>query len=447
MSAIQKKYIPTWLLSTAVYQVNPRTFSAEGTIAAVTARLPELKELGIGTVYLCPIFEEDDGADQTNWSIRQKRSKTGNPKNPYRMNDYFKIDEEYGCMDDLRELVSVAHSLGMRVLLDLVYFHIGPNAPILKEHPEFVLRDEGGAPLLGDWSFPVFDYSCKGTWEYLLSNMTYYIGAIGVDGFRCDVGDRVPLDFWAEGLKRMQSIHPDAILINEGEKTEYLSVFHAMYAFHWHDALYRVMVNGERADLLQREWQAHRGQCDEDGLFLRDMDNHDTVTDWPDRIENLVGHNGMELITALNFILDGIPMLYCGNELADSKRLSMFANRFHPGAFEVTDRSIACEPYSQRRQQVVKTLCALRKNHPDLALGKTNWLASDRPAQLIAFSRDCGSEQFLFLANVTKESVSCAVSSQDLSRYTVILESEEKIKAEGERLLLPPLSYAIYKKR
>ena len=111
---------PEWLSRSAVYQINPRTFSREGTIKAVTDELPKLKDLGFRVMYLCPIFEEDDSENREFWSTRQKKSETNNPKNPYRMNNYFKIDSEYGTEDDLHEFIEKAHRLGMRVLLDLV---------------------------------------------------------------------------------------------------------------------------------------------------------------------------------------------------------------------------------------------------------------------------------------------------------------------------------------
>ena len=110
---------PEWLSKNAVYQINPRTFSKEGTIDAITAELPFIKSLGFNIVYLCPIFEMDASANLENFSKRQLASETGNPKNMYRMNDYFSIDEEYGTMDDLRKMVEMAHSLDMKVLFDL----------------------------------------------------------------------------------------------------------------------------------------------------------------------------------------------------------------------------------------------------------------------------------------------------------------------------------------
>ena len=98
-----KQNIPQWFLKGNLYQINPRTFSPEGDLQAIARELPFLRDLGIKIVYLCPIFKEDDS--QTNWSKRQKASQTGNPKNPYRMNDYFAIDSEYGTMEDLKSLI------------------------------------------------------------------------------------------------------------------------------------------------------------------------------------------------------------------------------------------------------------------------------------------------------------------------------------------------------
>jgi len=195
----------------SIYQINPRTFSREGTINAVTEELPKLRDLGFKFMYLCPVFREDDSTDRSFWSTRQKASNTDNPKNPYRMNDYFEIDEEYGTMEDLKRFVAESHKLGMKVILDLVYLHIGPNAEILKTHPEFAARNEDGSVKLTKWNFPYLNFKSEGLREYLYCNMVYYVGVIDADGFRCDVGDAVPIDFWQEGRRRICAIKPDAV--------------------------------------------------------------------------------------------------------------------------------------------------------------------------------------------------------------------------------------------
>lgn len=403
----QAIFSPDWFKKGSVYQINPRTFSAEGTIAAVTKELPRLAELGFTVIYFCPLFEADTSTDRAFWSIRQKASNTDNPKNPYRMMDYFRIDEEYGTLDDLRDCIKAAHALGLKVILDLVYLHIGPNAYVIQRHPEFIQRDEDGNPKLTYWHFPYLNYENEGLREYLWSNMTYFIGHLDADGFRCDVGDEVPLSFWAEGKRRITAIKPDAILINEGAKGDYLKeVFNCNYGWSWHERIFEVITGVKTADALRAEHEQVRAGYPAGGLILRDMDNHDTVTDWPDRIENIVGHDGMEMILTLNYMLDGVPMVYCGNELADNAKLSMFANRFHMGAFEVTDRT-ATGAHVTRRMECVRTLNTLRKSVLALSEGKTSWL--DTPQGTVAFERCAKDGTVVFISNFSKTTLSVSL--------------------------------------
>ena len=339
-----------WIKKVSVYQINPRTFSKEGTISAITSELPSLAELGFGVMYLCPIFKEDASENRDNWSKRQLASQTDNPKNPYRMSDYFTIDSEYGNMDDLKEFVNKAHKLNMRVILDLVYLHIGPNAEIFNAHPEFAARNEDGSIKLTYWNFPYLNYESEGLKEYLWCNMTYYVGVIGVDGYRCDVGDDVPLDFWREGARRIRAIKPDAVMINEGIKKEAFNVFNANYGFSWHENFYKFLHGEMTASEVVAGYNDKKKIYPEGALILRDMENHDTVTDWPHRVEEYFGHDCMEAVLATNYILDGVPMVYCGNELADTAKLSMFANRFHMGKFETTDRKAFGEAVDKRKK-------------------------------------------------------------------------------------------------
>lgn len=435
--------VPEWLAKSSVYQINPRTFSAEGTIKAVTNELKNIADLGFGTVYLCPVFKEDESTDLKNWSIRQKASGTNNPKNPYRMNNYFEIDSEYGTMDDLREFVDTAHSLGQRVLLDLVYLHMGPNADIFKRHPEFMKMDADGNVFLNYWNFPELDYDHEGVREYMWCNMVYYVGEIGVDGFRCDVGDRVPLDFWREGLRRCRTINPETALINEGNNQNSLKVFSSMYAFYWHTAIHSIITGEEKASHLRNKWQEVNEKNLKGAKLLRDMDNHDTVTDWDMRVEKRVGHKGMELIQALNFIIDGIPMVYAGNEIADSSYQSMFANRFHMGKYEPTDRSIAKEDYSIRRQKVMKILNNLKKNEEILDNGATVWLDNTANENVVSFARESEKGKIIFVGNLSENSVECIVDGVEKIN-NILVESEIQPNVYENKISLSSYSYIVF---
>lgn len=416
---------PDWFSRSAIYQINPRTFSKEGTISAVTKELEYIKSLGFDIAYLCPIFKEDDSTDKECWSKRQMASETGNPKNPYRMNDYFSIDEEYGTFEDLKDFTAEAHRLGMRVILDLVYAHIGPNASIIQRHPEFVKQTPEGKMIYTEWNFPALDFDCPGLREYLYCNMAYFIGVIDADGFRCDASDFVPNDFWLEASLRIKRIKSDVVLINEGDKYERLkTAFECSYCYPWHEALYKVYCGDETVAHLKEEDKKTREKLPQGGLLIRDIDNHDTVTDWPKRTESVIGADGMEQIEVMNYIMDGIPMVYCGNEIADTAYLSMFANRFYPGKFEVTDRSKKDTPQAIRRQEVFKILNKLKKENDILRYGKTEWIENSEGDTIISFKRSFNDKIITFIGNSTDKSVKVEVENVS-----------EKVISDGEILI------------
>lgn len=437
---------PEWISHSSVYQINPRTFSVQGTIDAVTQKLPELAALGFGVMYLCPVFEEDDSEDRIYWSERQKKYETQNPKNPYRMNDYFRIDSEYGNMDDLRHFVAESHRLGMKVLLDLVYLHIGPNADILKTHPEFAKQDQDGKTVCGPWMFPYLDYNSEGLREYLWCNMVYYIAVLDVDGFRCDVGDGVPLDFWTEGRRRIQAVKPDAVLINEGRKWDWaVKGFDITYCFDWHETMYRIFTEGASACGLREVYEEIEKEAPRGIALIRDIDNHDTVTDWPARTETAAGHDGMEQIEVINYLIDGVPMIYCGNELADTAKLNMFANRFYMGSYEVTDRdTLVKTAAAARRMNLLQRLNAMKQNSGLLHNGVTIWAENSAPAQVVSFLRVTDTEKLLFVGNTARQEIHCQVMSEFIDdNAQCIMESGRKVQRNGDKFILPPHGYLV----
>ena len=118
---------PEWLTHGVIYQIWLRAFTPEGTLEAAKARLPEVASLGATIVYLPPVYLQDDDMRREFWSSRQRSCGANNPRNPYRVKDYDLIDPEYGTEDDLKAFIAEAHRLGLRVLMDLVYFHCGPT--------------------------------------------------------------------------------------------------------------------------------------------------------------------------------------------------------------------------------------------------------------------------------------------------------------------------------
>ncbi len=101
---------PAWHTQTVIYQVFVEKFTPARTLKGVEQELDYLRDLGVDTIWLMPIFEamHDHGYDTT---------------------DYSKIASRYGTEQDLRDLTKAAHARGMRILLDLVINHTGTLHP------------------------------------------------------------------------------------------------------------------------------------------------------------------------------------------------------------------------------------------------------------------------------------------------------------------------------
>ncbi|MFW0154555.1 alpha-glucosidase [Rothia sp. P6271] len=100
----------TWWKEAVVYQIWPRSFQDSnhdgiGDLPGITQRLPYLAQLGINVIWLCPMFSSP------------------NDDMGYDISDYQGIMDEFGTMEDFDTLVETAHSLGIKILLDIVVNH------------------------------------------------------------------------------------------------------------------------------------------------------------------------------------------------------------------------------------------------------------------------------------------------------------------------------------
>jgi pullulanase/glycogen debranching enzyme len=123
--------VPTWLRDGVIYEVFPRNFSREGNFNGITARLDELKDVGVNILWLMPIHP-----------IGEKMRK-GTIGSPYAVKDYYAINSDYGTAGDLKRLVSEAHKRDLKVILDIVANHTAWDS-VMMQHPEFYKQDANG---------------------------------------------------------------------------------------------------------------------------------------------------------------------------------------------------------------------------------------------------------------------------------------------------------------
>ncbi len=390
------KPISGFVRDCVIYQMSLRAFTREGTLRAAEEHLSEVAATGADVLYLLPIVEADDDPRREFWSERQKRSRCENPRSPYRLMDYYAIDPEYGTKEDLKSFVRSAHALGMKVILDLVYYHAGPTFAV--RHPEFVRKNPDGSPRNGLWHFPELDFEHPGLREHLWENMEYFVREFDVDGYRCDVGDSVPLDFWVEGRRRMEKIKADVLLLDEGETRrpeDQEEAFDINYSFSTGGILGLIFSGEYPAVKLRQNWTERKNEALRGARFLRLIENHDIANDVYDkRYEKVWGSDAVEAALVLCFTLDGVPFLYNGIEHRDTARHSIFS---HPGEHVLLRNPEAPEG----RTAFLRNLASLRKNSEALREGETIWLDHDREDQVLCFLRQSEKETLLVCVNAS----------------------------------------------
>lgn len=422
-----------YVKQSVIYQIQMRPFTPEGTLKAATGRLPKLAELGVDILYLTPIFVSDDDPDQQGWSPHQRASGIGNPRNPYRMKDYYNVDPEYGTNDDLKEFVATAHGLKMRVMLDMVFLHCGPNAIFLKDNPDFVERDEDGEIVCEAWGFPKINHQNPKLREYLLKNMEYWVRDFDVDGFRADVSHRVPMPFWNEARQRLEKLRPDIIMLAEGSggHQNQLEAFDIDYHFPWLGALHRVCEGRASASEMRSTWETAQKIYLPGSRFIHYLESHDTTTKYHDgkRPNKIWGPEVVDTALVLNFTIDGVPFLYNGQEVADTARHSIYSL---PGQMHI-DWSNAETPQGKARFGLCQKLCTLRHSERALAHGTVTWLDNSAPDEVISFLRTSDDEEVLTVINMRKKDVTVTVdlpSADEL--YRPLLTRGVKTIADAE---------------
>jgi len=172
------------------YELHVGAFSPEGTFAGAVERLPQLKELGVTAVELMPVA---DFPGARNWG--------------YDGVSLFAPARCYGAPDDLRRLVDRAHSLGLAVVQDVVYNHLGPDGNYLAQYSPYYFTDRHrtvwGSAVNLDGNHN------RETRDFFIENALHWIGEYHMDGLRLDAThallDESPRHFLAEFSDRVRA--------------------------------------------------------------------------------------------------------------------------------------------------------------------------------------------------------------------------------------------------
>lgn len=332
--------IPAWAKNKVVYQIFPSRFASSASVAeekwyqapigarenlhgdlkGIIAHMDYLKELGVDVVYMTPVFYSDS-------------------THKYNTIDYYRIDPEFGTEEDLKTLVEKAHGMGMRVILDAVFNHTSPKffafADLLEKQEKSAYKDwyyPLSFPLKWTWGekpnfksfayfggMPKLNLQNPETRAYFIQVGRYWIEKCDIDGWRMDVGDEVSHRFWREFRREIKAVKPDALIVGEiwhcaedfldGE--EWDSVMNYPFYFSVLDFVAKEAIGASRfwGNLGYLRGNYHTRVLP---VLWNLIGSHDTP-----RFLYTCGENKkkLKLAAALQLLLEGMPMIYYGDEL------------------------------------------------------------------------------------------------------------------------------------
>lgn len=366
-----------WVRDGAIYSVYLRSFSDEGTFAGLEKRISELKTLGITTLWLMPIHPV--GA----------KNRKGRLGSPYAVQDYYGINPEFGTLDDFKRLLATVHGHGMKLVIDLVANHTSWDSKLITEHPEWFTRDSKGVIIApnADWhDVADLDYSNEGLRRYMIDMLLYWVRDVGIDGFRCDVAELVPTDFWEAAREELDRVKP-IMMLSEGSLPEHhMKAFDITYSWNVYDALAPLLAGKRPVALLDQITKTEGMQFPRGSLRMRFTTNHDKNA-WDAPAVEKFGSAGLKLATVLVNTLPGVPMIYTGEEVANDRKLDLFEK------VEVD--------WTRPRElgDMYKKLFDLRRTNSALSRGEFQRVASSNEDQCYAFFRVDGKKRVLVVLN------------------------------------------------
>lgn len=328
------------------YELHVGTFTEAGTLAAATERLPYLASLGFTAVELMPLasFAGDWG-----WGYDGVL-----PYAPH---------AAYGSPDDLKRFVDTAHSLGLCVVLDVVYNHFGPDGNYLGAYAPQFFSEQHTSP----WGKAINFDQAGSHWvrEFFIHNALYWITEYCMDGLRLDavhaiVDDSEP-DVLQELRNRVEAAAAtqgrDVHLVLENEKNETRRLrgkhqpqgYDAQWNDDFHHALHVAITSesqGYYAKFAQHQPFALLGRILTDGFAFSDgaevpggppvhlphllnfAGNHDQVGNraFGERLRALAGDEAGDLALVLSLLTPSIPMVFMGDEFGAATPFQYFAN-------------------------------------------------------------------------------------------------------------------------
>lgn len=446
-----------------------------GDLKGVTEHLDYLKDLGVTTIWLTPWWKNDSNSADYHG---------------YHVTDFYGMEDHFGTMQDLQDMVKAAHSRGMKVLMDYVVNHTGPNDawandpptptwlhgtpakhptpqydfwPLLDPHATQAQR----VPVLEGWfvdKLPDLNCDDPKLSEYLTDNALWWMEIANLDGFRLDTFPYSSRSFWSKWHEALFHVYPKTFTIGEvsdkdpavvsffqGGRKQYDGIdthLTSVFDFPLYYVIRDVLVSGKEAKELG-DLLAHDALYPNPTELVTFIGNHDK--------KRFIGEDGatvqkLNAATSLLVTLRGIPEIYAGDEIAMPGGDDPDNRRDFPGGFANDPRNAFTgsgrTPDQQQAFLHLQKLLKLRREHSALQGGEQTDVISTSVS--FGFLRAKGDDRVLVILNSASVDqpihIDTAATPLANVRSLVPLDSANpaQVTGGGIDLKLPPMTVAIY---
>jgi len=417
---VSETVVPEWSHDASIYEVNIRQFTQEGTFGAFAGHLPRLKEMGVEILWLMPVHPI---------GVKGRKGTLGSY---YSIKDYKAVNPEFGTMEEFKSLVSQAHLMGMKVILDWVANHTAWDHEWITKNPEWYSTDSIGTiiPPVADWSDVAdLNYNNQEMRAAMIDAMKFWVEEADIDGFRCDVAGWVPDDFWVEATQTLNQVKPLFMLAeDEGNLNLLVKSFNMNYSWTFHHIMNRIA----KAEAGLAEVKSYFERADTTyplGSYAMQFTSSHDENSWNGSEYERLGP-AVKTMAALSFAVPGMPMIYSGQEAGLEKRLEFFEK--DPINWD-----------NLEMQEFYKKLIELKKTNKALwngtAGGGIHFLSTSVENELLVFSRQKEGNQVIFLANLSPETIEnevvcCKYSGRFLNWMkgdSINLDETKKVVLQG----------------
>ena len=419
---------------------NPRGWHG-GDLRGIIDRLPYLKELGVTALWLNPWHD--------NWNGVNRCDKPWCPNtyyHGYHAVDYYAVEDRFGTLATLRELVERSHALGLKVIQDQVANHVGSQHPWLRDPPldnwfhgtrashvanpfrgDLLLSphapEAARRPTLDGWfsdDLPDMNQEEPEVARYEIQNALWWVGATGIDGIRQDTIQYMPRAFIRDLSRALRRQHPRLWMVGEVFDRDPVHTSFFMGGRAGWDGIDTELDSVFDFPLWQTSLDVFSNKVDAGGKptpvsALRLMLRNDAAYPDPSRLTTMASNHdvrrtaslpgmtleGAMLHTAFTLAVRGTPQLYYGDEIFMEGGEDPDNRRDFPGGFAGDARNAFTRAGRTEREQRMfewtQRWLRLRREHESLRRGRLVDLASDEDSY--AFARQTAGETVVVAFN------------------------------------------------